>query len=184
VKQRGELPQGDKFLSYIKRLSLLYVTIGALADLPWTAFVAWYLRLHHPAEVPQIPQICQILFAAAIFAIFYFFVGFLTYSSSHIIDPKFDPCRQVSSLREALKRNPNSVLYFIKVVVISFIFFLATFAPISYVLFVLTGREHFPYPNLLLNVTSICFIFPPLVFGKLLMRRGEKWVEEVAAVNP
>lgn len=182
VKRRGEIPSGCECLSYIKRLSTVYAILGGLSYLPWTIFIVWYLGSHHPEEVPRISQVHQILFAAAIVAIFYFIVGFLTYSSSHIIDPVYDPCRPVSSrqeysFKEALK-NPSE-RHVLKALAIGFIFFLAIFAPASYVEYVLLGKEYFPYPYLLLSIIAIYLILFPTVFGRVLMYRGEKRVEGI-----
>ena len=170
MKSRGDLPSLEVFLGYVKRLSVPFIVLGMVICLPWTLIWVLYIRAHPLYAIRTLPLVSALLYLIAIFSLCVFSVGSLTYLSTRIVDPKYRDLFKTGRLGDDMR---TSSLH-LQLLALPVIMFLILDGPILYALDVLVGREYFPDPDLLLNITALWVIAISFVLGLVLLRKSEQ----------
>jgi len=170
MKSRGDLPSLNVFLGYVKRLSVPFIVLGMVICLPWTLIWVLYIRAHPLYAIRTLPLVSALLYLIAIFSLCVFSVGSLTYLSTRIVDPKYRDLFKTGRLGDDMR---TSSLH-LQLLALPVIMFLILDGPILYALDVLVGREYFPDPDLLLNITALWVIAISFVLGLVLLRKSEQ----------
>ncbi|MHA1772217.1 MAG: hypothetical protein ACTSYL_01035 [Candidatus Thorarchaeota archaeon] len=177
MKSRGDLPSLEVFLGYVKRLSMPFIVLGMVICLPWTFIWVLYIRAHPLYAIPTLPLVSALLYLIAIVTLCVFSVGSLTYFSTRIVDPQYRDLFKTGKLGDDMR---SSSLH-LQLLALPIIMFLLLDGPILYALDVLVGREYFPDPDLLLNITALWVIMVSLVLGLVLLRKSEQVVAKAIA---
>ncbi|MCD6514486.1 MAG: hypothetical protein J7L07_06150 [Candidatus Odinarchaeota archaeon] len=173
----GELPKkGKEFLEHAKRDAVTVIIFIAVTNIFWTIVnlyvIAPWINYVSPLEKYKFHPADIILLSVAILALYYQLFCYLIYGSVYM---------DINEFLAKMKGGGNPEKGAITGITLGIgllIFLAVTCIPLFYVKDVLAGKEHFPYPDLLLNLYSLFLILFATLTGRFLMRNAEKHISE------